>query len=166
MAQVPESAGQASCSSATGVMKGIKSSEDQHACGQGTSAKTTRQEANSPPSTHSAKKRPNGESAESEGGQMQSTGQKASASNGCRGRSPLMNKAMSKSVSSKAKEDLLTTTAIPRGYLDYWSDRLDEAVADIEDSEEFDLAYKKQEQRLFPFRTSSTEWTINGALGK
>lgn len=43
---------------------------------------------------------------------------------------------------------------------------MDEAVADIEDTEEFENAYKKQEQRLFPFRTSSTEWTINGALGR
>lgn len=50
-------------------------------------------------------------------------------------------------------------------YLDYWNERVDEAVADIEETEEFENAYKKQEQRLFPFRTSSTEWTINGALG-
>ncbi|KAL8272567.1 hypothetical protein Esti_003456 [Eimeria stiedai] len=76
----------------------------------------------------------------------------------------------------KKTDDLMTALAVPRGtcmrmplskrmYLDYWNERVDEAVADIEENEEFENAYKKQEQRLFPFRTSSTEWTINGALG-
>ncbi|KAL8455983.1 hypothetical protein Emag_000226 [Eimeria magna] len=65
----------------------------------------------------------------------------------------------------KRNDDLMTALAVPRGYLDYWNERVDEAVADIEENEEFENAYKKQEQRLFPFRTSSTEWTINGALG-
>lgn len=51
-------------------------------------------------------------------------------------------------------------------YLDYWNARVDEAVCDFEETEELENAYKHQEQRLSPFRTSSTEWTINGAFGK
>ncbi|KAL8432214.1 hypothetical protein Efla_005110 [Eimeria flavescens] len=65
----------------------------------------------------------------------------------------------------KRNDDVMTALAVPRGYLDYWNERIDEVVADMEENEEFENAYKKQEQRLFPFRTSSTEWTINGALG-
>lgn len=68
-------------------------------------------------------------------------------------------------VTLKRDDELLTALAVPKGYLDYWNEKVDEVVADFEDTEEFETTYKNQEQRLFPFRTSSTEWTINGAFG-
>ena len=53
-----------------------------------------------------------------------------------------------------------------RRYLKYWARRVGEEAADIPESEEFESAYEKRAQSLFPFRSATTEWTVNAGGGE
>ncbi|CDJ52623.1 phosphatidylcholine transfer protein, putative [Eimeria brunetti] len=66
---------------------------------------------------------------------------------------------------SKKAIDAVTDPAVPQGYLKYWALRVGQEAADIPDSEEFELAYEKRAHSLFPFRSTTTEWTVNTAGG-
>ncbi|CDJ35787.1 phosphatidylcholine transfer protein, putative [Eimeria mitis] len=61
--------------------------------------------------------------------------------------------------------DAMTNPAVPQGYLKYWALRVGQEAAHIPESEEFELAYAKKAQSLFPFRSTTTEWTVNTAGG-
>lgn len=50
-------------------------------------------------------------------------------------------------------------------YLKYWASRAGQDAADIPECEEFELAYSRRAQSLFPFRSTTTEWTVNMAGG-
>ncbi|CDI87054.1 hypothetical protein EPH_0023550 [Eimeria praecox] len=66
---------------------------------------------------------------------------------------------------SKRGTDPITDPTVPQGYLKYWALRVGQEAADIPESEEFELAYAKRAQSLFPFRSTTTEWTVNTAGG-
>ncbi|PFH38685.1 START domain-containing protein [Besnoitia besnoiti] len=56
--------------------------------------------------------------------------------------------------------------AVPKGYITYWNDRVDEEqVEALGESEEFERLYMEQQAKQLPFRTSTTEWTVNTAAG-
>ncbi|CDJ42325.1 hypothetical protein ETH_00018720 [Eimeria tenella] len=67
-------------------------------------------------------------------------------------------------LSKKAMENI-ASSAVPRGYLKYWASRAGQDAADIPECEEFELAYSRRAQSLFPFRSTTTEWTVNMAGG-
>ncbi|CBZ53350.1 putative phosphatidylcholine transfer protein [Neospora caninum Liverpool] len=55
---------------------------------------------------------------------------------------------------------------VPKGYLNYWNERVDEEqVEELGESEEFERVYMEQQAKQLPFRTSTTEWTMNTAAG-
>ncbi|KAF4641721.1 START domain-containing protein [Toxoplasma gondii] len=59
--------------------------------------------------------------------------------------------------------------AVPKGYMNYmnyWNERVDEEQVDeLGESEEFERVYMEQQAKQLPFRTSTTEWTMNTAAG-
>ncbi|KAL8449067.1 hypothetical protein Emed_003419 [Eimeria media] len=65
----------------------------------------------------------------------------------------------------KKMAELTTDAAVPKGYLRYWARHFDQEAAEIPESEEFEFAYAMKEQSLFPFRSTTTEWTVNTAGG-
>ncbi|KAL8435830.1 hypothetical protein ACSSS7_002207 [Eimeria intestinalis] len=65
----------------------------------------------------------------------------------------------------KKMAELSTDAAVPKGYLRYWARHFDQEAAEIPESEEFECAYAMKAQSLFPFRSTTTEWTVNTAGG-
>ncbi|KAL8275936.1 hypothetical protein Esti_000052 [Eimeria stiedai] len=65
----------------------------------------------------------------------------------------------------KKMAELSTNAAVPKGYLRYWARHFDQEAAEIPESEEFESAYAMKAQSLFPFRSTTTEWTVNTAGG-
>ncbi|OEH76949.1 phosphatidylcholine transfer [Cyclospora cayetanensis] len=67
--------------------------------------------------------------------------------------------------SSTRAVNTIADSAVPKGFLKYWARRIGEEVAQLPDSDEFESVYAKREKVLFPFRSTTTEWTANTAGG-